>query len=328
MNKTLIDDFKMFVKKVDPRSWPATIMFVVVLSAAGGLNYIGLTPIVGGVIAVFIAMFFGFGVLSWHIIEARTDDSAYQESVASFVKWLNVILDGILIVLNLFRADLRTATTPVSGMSWFDILAFVIVGISASSHVIGYLLWTQNDPVRELNKKSGRDLHTISMKRQDVGATIKQAEAELEAHKYAMDEEIRLRSVYKDLPAAKVELIISAMKKGIEEKFKVKLGEEASGSQASGRPTQPSGRVVYPAQTPRPVPTPTPTPVPVQQTYTLQQFLQINQMTEDQARGWLETLGGKSEAWKTLRDQGLLPLDMVHRNFDQLCDELLGTPNP
>jgi hypothetical protein len=219
-----MDDFRSFIRKIDPRSWPAFFMFLIVLVAAGGLNYLGMEPVTGGFLAVAIALFFGFGVLSWHIVESRTDDSKYQEDVAKAVKWINVILDGLLIILNLFRADLRTASL-LDGLTWWDGLAFAIIGLSASSHMIGYLLWTENDPRRALNKERERGLHDISMKRQKAADAGELADAELSAMRFVADEEIRLRKVYYSLDAQELNRVVAEMKRTAMAEFKKKQQE-------------------------------------------------------------------------------------------------------
>ena len=217
MDKGFWDNFnKSFsglLKKIDPKSWPAFLMFVIVLCAAGGLNYIGMSPITGDAVAVAIALFFGFGVLSWHIVESRTDDSKYQEEVAEFVKWLNAGLDGVLIVLNLFRADLRGQSIGQTGLTFWDALAFGCIGISAVSHVVGFLLWTKNDPRRQLVKENERDQYLVTQKTQRATNAIQGAEARLKTLKYVADEEIRLRAEYTGfIPDDQVEKIVKNMK--------------------------------------------------------------------------------------------------------------------
>lgn len=206
-----VDRVKAFVKIIDVRSWPAFFMFLIVLTAAGGLNYIGLLPIVGEYtfVAVAIAAFFGIGVLSWHIVESRTDDSEDQELVAQVVKWTNAVLDGILLIVNLFRADGGNG----------DIIAFIIIGLSAASHVVGYLMWTQFDEGREIRRQGERGLKSVSRKRQSADNVIAEAEAELSLHKWVMDEERRLRTAYKELPAEQVNGIVSRMRNDAYAKF-------------------------------------------------------------------------------------------------------------
>ena len=213
MEKGFWNKISVFVKKIDPKSWPAFMMFVIVLCAAGGLNYIGMSPITGNFIAAAIALFFGFGVLSWHIVESRTDDSIYQEEVAETVKWINVILDGLLIVLNLFRADLRGGSFGQTGLTFWDALAFICVGVSAASHVVGFLLWTRSDPIRNLVKENERDQHAVTQKRQRATNAIQGAEARLSTLKFVADEEIRLRGEYTNyIPQEQVEKIVKDMK--------------------------------------------------------------------------------------------------------------------
>ena len=79
MNNKFLGSINDFIRKIDAKSWPAFFMFAIVLAAAGALNYVTMSPIVGDFIAVAIACFFGVGVLAWHIVESRTDDSEEQD---------------------------------------------------------------------------------------------------------------------------------------------------------------------------------------------------------------------------------------------------------
>jgi hypothetical protein len=211
MQTGLFDNIKIFIKKIDPKSWPAFIMFLIVLTAAGALNYVSMSPVVGEFGAVCIALFFGVGVLSWHIVASRTDDSKYQEDTAIAVKWINVILDGILLVLNLFRADLHL--THVGSLSLWDALAYCVIGISAASHVVGFLLWTDHDEKRKINREHERDLAEVFRREKKVEAATSGAEARLKAIKFAEDEEKRLRQQYADVPNPQLEQIIRNMKR-------------------------------------------------------------------------------------------------------------------
>lgn len=210
-NNGMYDRVKAVIKKIDPSSWPAFFMFAIVLFAAGGLNYVGLSPITGNLLAIAIAAFFGVGVLSWHIVESRTDDSKYQEDVAQIVKWTNVILDGLLIIINLFRAELR-AQTVFDGMTTWDTLAFVFIGISAGSHVIGYLLWTQNDPRRMNKKELERSLSGVNQAAARAGIAITKTEQHMAKLKWLNEEEIRLRAEYNGVPGINVDKMIGSMR--------------------------------------------------------------------------------------------------------------------
>ena len=209
MNKGLFETVKQWVKKtykdIDPTSWPAFFMFAVVLAAAGGLNYSEMSKIVPALVAAGIASLFGVGVLAWHIVESRTDDSKFQEDVAQSAKWLNVVLDGILLVVNLYRAELDS--------KFYDLTAFVIIGVSAASHVIAYLLWTQNDPRRINNKELERGLSDVRQRGERSSIQIKKTEERLRKLKWIEDESIRLHKEYDGvLPPTKVNTLIEEMR--------------------------------------------------------------------------------------------------------------------
>ena len=193
-----------FVKKIDPSSWPAFFMFAVVLAAAGGLNYSEMAKIVHPLIALLIAMLFGVGVLAWHVVESRTDDSEYQEDVAQFAKWLNAILDGALLVVNLFRAEFASTT--------YDVVAFAIIGVSSASHVVAYLLWTQNDPRRLTRKALERGLSDVNQRADRANIAIQRTAQEMAKRKWVEDEAIALRKTYSNTPGIDVERMIRDMK--------------------------------------------------------------------------------------------------------------------
>lgn len=65
--------------------------------------------------------------------------------------------------------------------------------------------------------------------------------------------------------------------------------------------------------------------------YTLAEFLDVIDQTAESARAMLKqyNLTNASDAWKALRDYGVLPPDLTHKNFDMLFAELMGTnPTP
>lgn len=201
------DRIGMTMRKI--QHFPAFLMFIVVLAAASLLNYNAMNPTVGPIAAIIIAGFFGLGVLAWHIVENRTDDSRYQEDVAKTAKWINAALDAALLVINLFRAETHST---IAGISTWDAAAYLMIGLSAITHVICFLLWSQADPRKSLQKKSERDLNEIAILRQASQNSIESAEAELAAIKYATDEEIRLRTEYKSLPTEQVDAIVAKMR--------------------------------------------------------------------------------------------------------------------
>lgn len=208
MNKGLWETARQWIgktyKEIDPTSWPAFFMFAVVLAAAGSINYSEMAKIVDPFSALGIASLFGIGVLAWHIVESRTDDSKFQEDVAQIAKWMNVALDGILLVINLFRAELATQQ--------YDIAAFVIIGISATSHVVCYLLWTQNDPRRINRKELERGLSEVKQRGERSIIQIKKTEERLSKLKWIVDEKQRLHQEYDGvLPPEQVNKLINDM---------------------------------------------------------------------------------------------------------------------
>ena len=215
MNNKFLQSIGDFIRKIDAKSWPAFFMFAVVLAAAGGLNYISMSPIVGDFIAIAIALFFGVGVLSWHIVESRTDDSEEQEGMAQVAKWLNVVLDGVLLVVNLFRVDLNKYAN-------LDMIAFLIIGLSAASHVVFFLLWTQNDPRRAIRKEGERALNKIARKTQRATNAINLANENLKFEKWLIDEGNALREKYAALPSQKVEAIVAKMEQDARKEFEQK----------------------------------------------------------------------------------------------------------
>lgn len=200
-----------FVRKIDVKSWPAFFMFTVVLVAAGALNYVGMEPTFGAFIAVTVAAFFGIGVLAWHIVESRTDDSEYQEQVAQVAKWITVSLDAVLLIVNFVRIDfVRIEATGASG---WDILAYVIISVAAAVHVGGYLLWTENDPRRAIKRSRERDLFVIERKGDEAHSVVATTRKKLEAHKYVVDEEASLRQQYAGVDQSIVDDLVAKMKR-------------------------------------------------------------------------------------------------------------------
>lgn len=343
MKRTVGSDILNFIRVIDPKSWPAFIMFAVVLIAAGWLNYIAMEPIIGAFGAVTIALFFGFGVLSWHIVESRTDDSAYQESVAGIVKWVNVVLDGSLIVLNLFRAELRNGA--IAGMTWADAIAFVLVGISAASHVVGYLLWTKNDQRRILKKEGERDMYEVDRKRQRSDNAIKSTRARAEALKFIIDEEKSIREQYEGVvPQWQVEELIKQMKVNALKDFE---GLQVAPQDVDKTKSIPAQRPAYAANTNSPqaptqppsLPkntggqapkTQNPNNSPQFRPYTLDEFLREIGMSKADLLATMRSQGlvGETETREELKRMGRWPSDLSNNNFKKLFAELNGQGHP
>jgi len=317
--------FKEFIRKIDPKSWPATFMFFVVMVAAGGLNYMGLQPIYGGLVAVAIAMFFGVGVVSWHIVESRTDDSEYQEDVAKYAKWGNVVLDFALIVVNLARGEIRYDAPGASTLG-LDITASVIIGASALSHIVCYLLWTENDPRRAARKEHERNVHRITRTEQAVQDAASEAAKKLAAVEQISIKEAELRKQYKDLPPAQVDTIVRAMRDTAVASARqngIDIGEfiETNGG---GNPNQ--------SQQQKPEPKKAgPAPIQNRQVYAYTVPMLLDALHIDNARA-LEMLGAvgndPQEAWKYVRDHVGIPQGLTRANFVALCEELQGAGNP
>lgn len=234
MNTGLWKKIKDFTKVIDPSSWPAFFMFAVVLAAAGGLNYAEMSKIVSPIVAALIAMLFGIGVLAWHIVESRTDDNEDQEDIAQFTKWLNAGLDGVLLVVNLFRAEFDDRS--------YDITAFVIIGVSAASHVVAYLLWTQNDPRRLTRKELERGLSDVERRAGRADIAIKKTEREMMKRKWVEDESVRLRNQYRNTPSIDVESMIRQMKNTALKEFEGLQAQDLESTQARPAYAQTAGQ--------------------------------------------------------------------------------------
>lgn len=321
-----------FIKIIDPSSWPAFFMFLVVLAAAGGLNYVGMSPIVGGGVAFAIALFFGVGVLSWHIVEARTDDSEEQEDIAQIVKWINVILDGLLIVLNLFRADLRAAPIPnIEGLSVWDGSAFVVIGLSAASHVVGYLLWTQESPRRKNQKEKERGLNDVALRKQRSEIAIAKTRKHLDALKWIQEQEMEIRATYKDhIPPQQIEALVKDMKQNALKEFEGLTAEAISVDQnaRSNPPPNSPPKSQDATHEEKRVPVPHRNgQQPQIREYTLAELLNSIGKTQAQFRDFLIETETYSKAWQVLRDEGRLPAGIVKRNFYALAEQVYQ-PNP
>ena len=225
MEKPFFSKIGDFIKKIDPKSWPAFFMFVVVLMAAGALNYVGMEPTFGAFVAVTAAAFFGVGVLSWHIVESRTDDSESQEQVSKLAKWFTVSLDALLLVVNFVRIE------NASEAGGWNVAAYVIISLAAVVHVAGYLLWTQYDPNRKISRERERALNVIVQQGDKSKTVIATTEKKLEVHLWVVNEEKRLREAYADLEPALVNRLVNEMRKDAYAKL-----DELDGKQAQSQP--------------------------------------------------------------------------------------------
>ena len=232
------------VKSLDFRSWVILILMFLVLTAMMGLNAYAWTTFLPPWVAYILSGFMEAGALGWKVADERKENSDAQQQLATILVWANVIMGILLLVLNLVRSAVGHAEVgEVITLSTWDWIAFILVALSALSHVAGALLFRQWDS-RLQQRRQIEKLHNKASFDRDLNEGILgDLETRLELVNQVQERIAELEVQYAHLPKYEREAIIRDAKNALEERY----GIDADDDGVVGEPIVTSPHSLEPA---------------------------------------------------------------------------------
>ena len=232
MNKNLTDIFFSSVKNAmrntrnsiakfseeyDIASTPSFFIFMIVVTAGLAVNYFYLFPKVGQVEAAAISLLFEIGIFAWKLQGHRVKNSAAQAQVVNWATWLSTALAFMMLVSSL---------TERFSWGW-------IVAVTALAHVVSYLIFDQNDTIRNNRRNNQSAMENINQREIQASNAIKEAEADLKIIHKITTELTRLRNQYGHLPVNELEFVLEATRTRLLLEYKASSGvDNATKSQS------------------------------------------------------------------------------------------------
>lgn len=219
MNKTLTDKFfssvrdsfrnikvniAKFSEDYDIASTPSFFIFMVVVTAGMTVNYYYLAPKVGTLEAFAISMMFEIGIFAWKLQGHRVRNSAAQAQVVTWGIWTSTALAFLMLVSSL---------TERFYWGW-------IVAVAAAVHVVCFLIFDQNDEIRNNKRKNRMAMEGIGQKNINAENAIKEAEADLKIIDKITTELSRLHKQYGHLPVGELEFVLEAYRSRLLAEYK------------------------------------------------------------------------------------------------------------
>jgi hypothetical protein len=135
---------------------------------------------------------FEIGILAWKFQGHRIKNSAAQKQIVGWAIWLSAVLAFSMLVATL---------TESIDWRW-------VVAVAAAVHIVCYLLFDQNDDIRENMRKNAMAMEGISQKNKNADYAIQEAEADLKIIDKITTELTRLRRQYGHLPIDELEFVL------------------------------------------------------------------------------------------------------------------------
>ena len=206
-------NFSQMFEDYDMAATPAFVIFMLVVTAGLTVNYYFLAPKVGTIEAIAVSLLFEIGIGAWKFQSHRTKNSEAQDEIVNWAKWLSALFAFLMLVSSLTEK-----------ISW----GWVVAGASVT-HVICYLLFDQNDEIRNNKRKNRMANERQNQKKINSNNAIKEAETDLEIiHKIVQDLD-KLRAQYKHLPNDELEFVL--------EETRTRLLKEYKASDSVGKAT-------------------------------------------------------------------------------------------
>lgn len=193
-----------FSEEYDIASVPAFVIFMIVITAGLTVNYFFLAPQVGSWESLAISLLFEVGIFGWKMQSHRVKNSAAQAQVVNWATWLSV---------GSAFAMLATSLTGWLNWGW-------IVAVAALIHVITYLIFDQNDEIRNNKRERRSTREAILQKNFKVESAIQEAEADLKVIEKIVMELGRLRQQYGHLPNTELEFVLEAHRQRLLKEYK------------------------------------------------------------------------------------------------------------
>lgn len=194
--RSFTDGVKKFFDEYDIASTPAFFIFMVVITAGMAVNYFFLVKETDQFTAIAISLLFEIGIGAWKVQSHRVKNSEAQAEVVNWSVWLSTILAFLMLLSSL---------TGIIAWGW-------IVASASVVHVIGFLLFDQNDVIRNNRRKNRMAFERIGQKDIDSDNAIAEAEADLKIIDKITNELSRLKREYSHLPNDELEFVLDAYK--------------------------------------------------------------------------------------------------------------------
>lgn len=196
--------FTQMFEDYDMAATPAFIIFMLVVTAGLTVNYFFLAPKVGAIEAIAVSLLFEIGILFWKFQSHRTKNSEAQDEIVNWAKWLSVLFAFLMLVSSLTEK-----------IFW----GWVVAGASLT-HVICYLLFDQNDEIRNNKRKNRMANERQKQKTINSNNAIQEAETDLQIIHKIVKELDRLRAEYKHLPIDELEFVLEATRTRLLKEYK------------------------------------------------------------------------------------------------------------
>lgn len=196
--------FKKFMDEYDIASMPSFIVFIIVVTAGMAVNYFFLEPLVGPLEAFAISLLFEVGILMWKFQAHRVKNSEAQAEIVTWATWLSVIWASGMLIASLTQI-----------ITW----AWMVAG-AALTHVVAFLLFDQNDEIRNNKRRNRQADERITQKNYTVSAAIQEAEADLKIIGKITSELTRLRNENRHLPTQELEFVLNATRNRLLQEYK------------------------------------------------------------------------------------------------------------
>lgn len=196
--RSAADDF-------DVASFPAFLIFMVVVTAGMTVNYFSLTAKGIPLLEAFaVSMLFEAGIAAWKFQGHRVKNSKAQMDAVNIALWVSVALAGCMLIASL---------TNAFGWGW-------IVALAAVAHVIFYLIFDANDEIRKNRRDNKSAENRIEQKKITTDNAIREAEEDLKIIQKITSEISRLREDFGNLPVGELEFILNATRDRLLEEYK------------------------------------------------------------------------------------------------------------
>lgn len=186
-----------FADEYDIASTPSFFIFMAVVTAGVIINFMFLRKEVGDIEAGAISALFEIGIFAWKVQGHRVKNSVSQQQIVNVATWMSTLLALLMLVASLTQ---RFAWGPI------------VVG-AALVHIVGYLLFDQNDVIRANKRLNKMEDEYIVQKNIQSDHAINKAEADLRIIHKITAELTRLRREYSHLPVNELEFVLEETRK-------------------------------------------------------------------------------------------------------------------
>ena len=212
-----------FIRSLDVRTWLVIALMLAVLTVMMGLNANAWSKFLPVWIAYSLSAFMEIGALVWKFADERPRNSDDQQSLTSFLVWMNVILAVLLMIINLLRSE------EISGNGWAtaDYFAFSFVAISALGHVSGALLFRQFDEMIGNRRKIAKQYSRSEYESERAKGILADTENRLKIREMIADNIEKLRKKYSGtLSEQELEKYLRDAQNALEEQYDFDYNED------------------------------------------------------------------------------------------------------